>query len=260
VDGVGAGVPWVAPVPVDDVGPGCERVVDGFLREPVSAWSSLAFVVAGVVIVLLSRRRHAASGAAGDAGATAPSSVSFAVLVAGIDVGSVVQHGPNPFWADLAHDLPLLATLAFITADAVADLAGRARLWWWWALPTALLAPVIHWWPDTGDRTQGVVAVAAVVTNSYRALRRPALRRPVVWTLALLAAGGVIQLLSSPDRPLCDPATSWWYGHAAWHVFVAAGLAALSGALGARSTFPGAHRVVASSLSDRADACRGERV
>lgn len=234
--GVDTGVPWPGTV-VDDVGPGCEQVVDGFLREPVSAWSSLAFVLAGVLIEVLARRRRRAGERDPDGplgGVVEPPSLTYALLVAGIGVGSVVQHGPNPAWADLAHDLPLLATLALIVADAVADLAGRHRQWWWWALPTALLAPVIHWLPDQGDMSQGVVATMAVLVNLERARRRPALRRPIGWTVVLLGVGGVLQLASRPGRPLCFPDSSWWFPHAIWHVLVAAALTILAGGLGLR--------------------------
>lgn len=222
-------------VRLEEIGPGCEPIADGFLREPVSAYSSLAFVVAGIVIVLLDRRRRRKVASAGARDDVQPFAAVYAVLVAGIGVGSIAQHGPNLYWADLAHDIPLLGTLVFIVADSVADLAGRARQWWWWALPTAALAPVIHFAPQPGDMAQGAVAVITVLTGGYRAYRRPRLRRPIAWTIALLAIGGIIEILSSPGWPLCDPQTRWWYGHAVWHAFVAAGLAALAGAMGRRA-------------------------
>jgi len=237
---VGAVIPSLSSAWADEVGPGCEPISHGFLREPVSTYSSLAFVVAAVVIVLLGRRRRRSlERAPGPVEAREPSSTAYAVLVAGIGLGSVVQHGPNPFWADLARDLPLAATLIFIIADSVADLAGRSRVWWWWALPTALLAPVIHFFPQPGDMAQGAVSVVTVLLGVYRAYRRPALRRPIIWTVALLATGGILEILSSPGWPLCDPETRWWYGHAVWHAFVAAGLAALAPALGWRQVRDG---------------------
>ena len=228
---------WAVPSAADDVGPGCEQVTDGLLREPVSAWSSLAFILAGVLIEVLARRRRRAdlSGSDGPRGAVVePPSLTYALLVAGIGVGSVVQHGPNPPWADLAHDLPLLATVALLAADAAADLAHRSRRWWWWALPTALLTPVVHWLPDVGDMAQGVVAGVAVLLNVERARRQPALRRPIWWTVALLGAGGVLQLASRPGKPLCFPDSSWWYPHAVWHTVVALALTILAGGLGLR--------------------------
>ena len=223
-----------------DVGPGCEQVTDGLLREPVSALSSLTFVLAGVLIEVMARRRRRADlrgpgGGGGPAGAVVePPSLTYALLVAAIGVGSIVQHGPNPAWADLAHDLPLLATVALIAADAAADLAHRSRRWWWWALPTALLTPVVHWVPDVGDMAQGVVAGVAVLLNLERARRQPALRRPIWWTVALLGVGGVLQLASRPGKPLCFPDSSWWYPHAVWHTVVAAALTILAGGLGLR--------------------------
>ena len=237
VGSVGVVVPLLPVVWSDETGPGCEPVGHGFLREPVSTYSSLAFVVAAIVVVVLGRRRRRAlADGPGAAEVLEPSSTAYAVLVAGIGLGSVAQHGPNPFWADLAHDLPLLAALLFIIADSAADLAGRSRVWWWWALPTAALAPVIHFFPQPGDMAQGGVSVVTVLLGVYRAYRRPALRWPIAWTVVLLAVGGIIEILSSPGWPLCDPETRWWYGHGVWHVFVAAGLAALAGALGRRST------------------------
>lgn len=239
VGAVGWGVPFVVPVPVGEVGPGCEPIADGFLREPVSTFSSLAFVVAAVVVVVLARRRRRALGPLSSGGIVEPPSTAYAALVAGIGLGSVVQHGPNPIWADLAHDLPLLATLLLIIADAVADLSGRARAWWWWALSTVAIAPVIHLLPTAGDLTQGGVAVIAVLVSLVRAGRRPPLRRAIGWTVGLLAVGGIVEILSSPGWPLCDPETRWWFGHAVWHAFVAAGLAVLASALGWRQSSPG---------------------
>ncbi|MCL3861156.1 hypothetical protein [Actinotalea sp. K2] len=236
---MGTGIPVTVPDPVGEVGPGCEPLAEGFLREPVSTWSSLAFVVAGVVVVVLARRRRQALGTPVEGGFDEPPSAAYAALVAGIGVGSVVQHGPNPIWADLAHDLPLLATLLLITADAVADLAGRARSWWWWVVPTVAIAPVIHFWPRAGDLTQGGVAVVTVLISLVRAWRRPPLRRTIRWTVVLLATGGIVEILSSPGWPLCDPSSRWWFGHAAWHVLIAAGLAVLAGALGWREASVG---------------------
>lgn len=224
----------IAPLAADEVGPGCEPISGGLLREPVSAWSSLAFIVAGVLIVTLAHRRRRAGGNGALGAVVEPPSLTYALLVAGIGVGSVVQHGPNPPWADLAHDLPLLATLVLIVADAVADLSGRPRRWWWWALPTALLAPVIHYFPDQGDMSQGVMATIAVLVNLERARRRPGLRRPIGWTVVLLGVGGILQLASRPGTPLCFPESSWWYPHAVWHVVVAAALTILAGGLGLR--------------------------
>lgn len=215
-------------------GPGCEQVADGLLAEPVSAWTSLAFVVAGA-LVLLRARRDAAHGTPGHAG---PASdvrrvLLYAGLVAAVGIGSVVQHGPDPAWSDVAHDLPLLATVAFVGADAASDLTGRARAWWWWSLPTAALLPLIVLAPRAGDLAQAGVAVVAVVLTVLRAAARPGLRRHIGPALALLALGGAIGTLSRAGWPWCDP-RSLLQGHAVWHVLASVALVVLAPTVGAR--------------------------
>lgn len=203
--------------PAGLTGPGCEAIADGFLREPVSAVSSLAYVLAAVLVVLQARRRG-----------TPPRTVAgYAALVAGIGVGSVVQHGPDPAWADLAHDLPLLATLCLVAADGVAALRGRARVWWWWVAPTAALVPAILLVPRPADVAQAAIAAVAVVVTLLRARRAPAVRPRVLVAVGLLAVGATIGTLSRAGGPLCDP-TSLWQGHAAWHVLSAAALVVLA--------------------------------
>lgn len=227
---------WPVPDPLS-AGPGCEAVVDGILREPVSAVSSLAFVVAGAVIVVAARRDRRGRDDE-RASSRTRSVVGFGILVAGIGLGSVAQHGPAPWWADLAHDLPLLAPLAFVTADAVADLADRPRAWWWWVVPTVALVPLIHAAPRAGDVTQAVVAGIAVAISLLRARARPGLRRPIGRALALLAIGGLTGALSDAGAPLCLPG-SLWHGHAVWHVLASAALVILARAIGTSAPSPG---------------------
>ena len=212
-----------------DQSPGCEALSDGPLKEPVYAVTSLAFVVAAVWILLAARRRRRA----GEDAAQAVPVAGYALLVAGVGVGSVIQHGPDPGWSDVAHDLPLLATLAFIAADAAADLIGRPRGWWWWAAPTALLLPLVIAAPRPGDLAQVGVAGVAIGLTLVRAWRRPDLRRAIGRSLALLAVGGIVGTLSRPSGPLCDP-DSIWQGHGVWHILAAAGLATLAPAIGRR--------------------------
>ncbi|MEE6283251.1 hypothetical protein [Georgenia sp. MJ170] len=221
-------------------GPGCEAPGTGLLVEPVAAVSSLAFVLAGALIVL---RHHAAlrGGRAGGPGAMPSSLAGYASLVVAVGLGSLVQHGPNPAYADLLHDLPLLATLAFVAADAVAALRGRGRSWWWWAVPTQALVPLILAAPRSGDLAQAGVAVVALGATLLRARTFPAVRREVGWAVGLLAVGGVVGTLSRAGWPLCDP-HSLWQGHALWHVLAAAALVVLAPVIGTNHERPRPHR------------------
>lgn len=210
-------------------GPGCEVLHAGFLAEPVAAVTSFAIVVAGLVILVSERtlaRRRRADGTPGTA-PNQPSARGYATLVAAVGVGSFVQHGPNPPWADLAHDLPLLAVLAFVAADAAADLTGRARRWWWWAAPTLAAVPLIVLTPRPADLAQVGVAVVAVALMLRRARIRPTVRTRIAVAIALLAFGGVIGTLSRSGGPLCVP-ESLWQGHGLWHVLVAVALVVLA--------------------------------
>jgi len=200
--------------------PQCERVTEGPWAEPVAALTSLSFVVCALIIVLDARK-------AGSVGRI----LSFALLVAGVGIGSFIEHGPDPGWSDVAHDLPLLATLTFLGTDAVADLTGRTRAWWWWAVPTISLLPLVVLAPRPGDLAQGAIAGAAVLLTVVRARAFPELRRRTAQALGLLAAGAVAGTMSRAGWPWCDP-SSPWQGHGVWHVLAAVALVLLAPTVG----------------------------
>ncbi len=253
-------------------GHACEEGA-GLLHEPVSTVTSLAFVVAGGLILAGSRRTRRAeadpgalapgSPAAGrdqtardQTGPTSterqPSAAAYAALVAAIGAGSVVQHGPDPAWSDVAHDLPLLATLMFVAADSAADLTGRRRSWWWWAAPSVALVPLIAVAPISGDVAQGVAATAAVGLTLARALAAPRLRPRVAWSMGLLGFGGLIGVLTRAGGPWCAP-HALWQGHGAWHLLAATALVVLAPVIGDRGlSRPGQRRAAPSSTLDAA--------
>lgn len=226
---------------VSPPGPACETVADGLLAEPVSAVTSLAFVVAGAVILVRRRDRLR---------------LGFAALVAGIGIGSVVQHGPDPVWSDVAHDLPLLATIAFVGADGAADLLDRRRHWWWWVAPAVLLLVVVAAAPRAGDLAQVALAVVAVAVTLVRGGFRRAVRRRIATVLLLLAVGGAVGRLSRAGGPLCDPA-SLVQGHAVWHLLAATALVVLAPVLGTGSGDRVAEVSAGGAASSAADGRRG---
>ena len=192
----------------------CEQFGTGFLGQPVNAVSSLAFVVAGVAIL-----------------ARKPSHPVFGILVALNGAGSLALHGPYPPWADLAHDLPLVALTAYVAVDAASDLAGRPLSAAWWVLPVAAVAPVVAVAPESGDLVQAGLAIAAVALSLQRARVRPALRRSIVTAMAALGVGALIGTLTRSGAPFCRP-DSLLQGHAAWHVLAAVALWLLAPAVG----------------------------
>ncbi len=235
-----------------DVGPSCEPFGPAGWVQPVSAWTSLAFVVAGLAIlgvVLWERRRSPADPSASDdvvvPNATALR-VILAVLAIGNGIGSVIQHGPEPWWNPVVHDPPLMGALALLAADAVADLTGRRLRHWWWLAPTALTAVLALWEPDASTAAQSVVAVVSVGLTLLRAGARPALRPRIIAALALLGGGGIVGAVSRPGGPWCVPGSWWfdsgWSGHAVWHILAAAALVVLAPLLGRRRPTRSAER------------------
>jgi hypothetical protein len=188
----------------------CERFTDGFLGQPANMTTSFAFVVATVLI--LSGRR----------GAT-PDRWVFAGLVAATGIGSVVQHGPHPWWQSYAHDLPLVALILFIAFDAVNDLRRRRASHAWWLVPTLALWPLMAMLPWTSQVTQVTSAAAAIGLALARAWRRPATRPSLLGTFLLLGVGSAIGTLSRTGWPLCNP-DALLQGHAAWHVLAGAAM------------------------------------
>ncbi|WP_171905312.1 hypothetical protein [Cellulosimicrobium cellulans] len=229
------------------MGGACELAGGTPWAEPLSTWTSLAFVLAGAVILGGASRRSST----GDAGSAAVAGVrrdevtalrvAFGVLVALIGVGSVIQHGPSPSWNPVAHDPPLLGALALVAADAVADLTGRRTRTRWWLAPTLAAVVVAAASVPASTAFQLAVAVVAVAASVVRAWHRPAVRRRTVIALGLLALGGTIGTLTRPGWPLCDadgPLGVTLQGHAVWHVLAASALWVLAPTLGTRRTSP----------------------
>ncbi len=192
----------------------CEQFGTGLLGQPVNTFSSLAFVIAGVAI-MAQKPRHAVYGG----------------LVALNGVGSVALHGPYPPWADLAHDLPLVALTAYVAVDALADLRGEPLSAVWWVAPVVAAAPVVATAPASGDLVQAGLAGIAVVLSLLRARVRPALRRSIVTSMAVLGVGALIGTLTRSGAPFCRP-DSLLQGHAVWHVLAAVALWLLAPSVG----------------------------
>jgi hypothetical protein len=227
---------------VEQLAEACEPYGGGFWGQPASSVTSLAFIVAAAA-VLVGRR--------GGSGR-----VPYALIVAAVGVGSVIQHGPNPDWQAFAHDLPMAALLAFVAVDAASDLFGHPRTdthwgwsttfaggWrralsgdprtaWWWVIPTVAMVPAVAIGWLASVIVQVTLAIVAVGLSLWRARVRPALRRTLLTALVILGVGALIGTLTERTS-LCQP-DSLLQGHAAWHVLAALALWWLAPAIGAR--------------------------
>lgn len=190
-----------------------------FLGEPTNSISSLAFVVAGVGVLLRARSAEIPPHRP-----TRPLVVTYALLVIAVGVGSYVQHGPHPPWQEYAHDLPLAATLAFIATDAASAIVERKQSPLWWIAPTIALIPIIAIGPTASTIAQSAMAALAIGLSLVRIAIRPAARRTVLISLAILALGAALGTLPDQSVP----------SHAIWHVCAATALWWLSPVVGAQ--------------------------
>jgi hypothetical protein len=92
----------------------CERIAGAALAQPVLAVTSLAYVAAGIAVLCWATRLKAPL--AGVAG----------VALVAVGAGSFAYHGPQPSWAELAHDWPIVAAGAVYAAG----LARSGRRQW----------------------------------------------------------------------------------------------------------------------------------
>lgn len=200
----------------------CEHIGQGLLAQPVNTLSSLAYVVAGIVLL-----RRAL---------VAPSSprlvlAVYAATVAAVGVGSIAFHGPMPSWGHFAHDLSIAAVLSFVIGYDVALVRGagtRVALMGFGGL-LGVNAVVLAVSPDASNALDSVLIVAAVVAEVVvaRSPKRVAaadgrVRGPSFWIAgaAALAVGAVLNALGRTDAPLCEP-DSLVQLHALWHVLTA---------------------------------------
>jgi hypothetical protein len=188
----------------------CETIGAGFLGQPVNTLTTLAFVVAGVVLIGLRPDRRW---------------VGIGLVATG--VGSFLFHGPMPPGSEWAHDV----TLAWL----IAIVAGIGSRWEPLTHLPALvvLAVAFAVFPILADPVAVVIAAVAALTI----LRRDR-SRPVLAPLLLLAAVAVYGRLGATGGPLCDPG-SVLQPHGVWHVGSAlAGVWLAVAYSGAASTTP----------------------
>jgi 1-acyl-sn-glycerol-3-phosphate acyltransferase len=188
----------------------CELRDDWFLEQDLNAWSSLAYVVAGVLLAWEVHRSRLPRAAYG-----------LAAVVAAEGVGSLLYHGAAGDLSQFLHDVPLIGALAFVAGWHVGRLRDRADAGSLVGLALGLAVSSVLWVvaPDATNVT-AAVAVVVIVGASLVARRRA---MAGVWSWPLVALGVVAVSmwgLGTPDSPVCD-ADSWAQPHAVWHVLTA---------------------------------------
>jgi hypothetical protein len=203
----------------------CEALRPGLIAQPVNAATSLAYLAAGVDLLVraVRARDHAAESAVADV---------FAVLLVANGLGGVAFHGPGNRSAKWLHDVALTGTLSFVILNDVAllvRLPGRHQLA---ALAIAIagLGAILAYRPGhtnaasaaAGGTAAGLeLVVAATASSNGRSHQRLARRRAA----GLLGGATIVNLLSRTGGPLCRPGSAV-QGHGVWHVLTAMALRA----------------------------------
>ena len=195
-------------------GSDCEVLREGWLAQPVNAWSSAAFLVAGAYLIARCRRVPPI--------ARAPL-IAGGVALALVAVGSAAFHGPQPSWADAAHDGSIAALLMVFVARGsgftrrtVAACAGM--------LAAALVVLTVN--PGAEAIVHGLLAAAAATVELQRLRAGTTSRSFGVTAAVAFGAGVVLLVLGRTGGLLCAPA-SLVQAHAGWHVLSAVAAGAL---------------------------------
>ncbi len=188
----------------------CEVRDDWFLEQDANAWSSLAYLAAGLMLAWEVHRTRLPRAVYG-----------LAAVVAVEGIGSLLYHGAASDISQFLHDVPLIGALAFVAGWHVGRLRDRADVGSLVGLAAGLAAATLLWAvaPGATNVTAGL-AVAVIVAASLVARRRS---MPAVWSWPLIALGAVagsMWALGTPGSPGCD-ADSWLQPHSVWHVLTA---------------------------------------
>ena len=152
----------------------CERIADGALAQPVLTLTSLAYVAAGIAVLWWATRLRAPlAGAAG-------------VALVAVGAGSFAYHGPQPSWAELAHDWPIVVAGAIYAAGLARS--GRRRWRSVWAAAAGVFA-------------LGIAAYAAGRSGSPLCRPDSLWQYHGAWHILSGAAAGWAARAMAPGRP-----------------------------------------------------------
>jgi hypothetical protein len=198
-------------------GSDCEHIGHGLLAQPINTLSSVAYVLAGALLLW---RAVAARSSARTA------CTLYALTVIGVGVGSAAFHGPMPAWGHFAHDLSIAAVLALVIGYDVALARGATveRGLVIFGVLTGASVVVLAAWPDAANGPDALLVAVAIAAELAMA-RSPAGGVTIgarIWIVgaAVLTIAALLNALGRTDGPLCH-ADSPVQLHAAWHVATA---------------------------------------
>jgi len=202
----------------------CEELAGGLVHQPVNAATSLAYLLAGVLVAVWGVRNQRVRSS---------EALVYGLAMVAAGIGSVDYHGPASDLARLLHDGGIAAVVLFMAVHDVALVRGASRRWFGvtYGICLAVTLALFAAWPDISLAATGLVVAVAVVgeviiwRRRLRPLGGTTSSRRVTYLVALaaLTTGVVVNVLTRTGAPLCDP-HGLWQGHGLWHVLTAVAL------------------------------------
>lgn len=191
----------------------CEAIHQELLKQPVNAWSSLAFAVVGLAVLASARSAS---------GADRTNRVVFGLLLSATGIGSFLFHGPQPDTAHFLHDLTLVAALWFLVVvnTAGAFSANRQTAAAVFLGGVAVLALGLLISPGISNALVGIVIILLIASNVVTWTHTGPIRLWHAMAIGVLIAAVALNLAGRTDSPWCDPSTLL-QAHAGWHVLAA---------------------------------------
>lgn len=195
----------------------CEANSNGMLIQPVSAFSSLVFSIAGLVLL---------SWAGSVEGHERLIRILFGSAMVATGIGSFLFHGYDSAVAQFLHDITFLSTVWLLAVVNIAEVRSWQRPVEWGIVMAGITAFSVAILIGPGiTNIFTLLVTVALIASDVQLERSGGIARPW-WVAALVAMTSaiVLFLLGRTGGLLCDP-DSAFQGHGLWHALSAAALA-----------------------------------
>jgi len=196
----------------------CEALGDGWLSQPVAAWTSLAYAGVGIVLMVSAVATSARERSL---------RIAFGALLIATGIGSFLYHGAQPPVAGFVHDITFLTMLWFLIIMNPARPYGLRRGWAWGAVAatSAAIAVVLLITPTSTNLLTAASLVALVISDFLMRRVGGIDGRWYTTALVLLAGALVFNILGRTGASTCTPDHPFQF-HGLWHVLSALALGA----------------------------------